>query len=216
MRISAFLCASLFFWLPFSVSFAAMTGGTYNIFADEFSATDDSAAATGGAYSLRSTGGEPGVGNISGGTYTLRGGFQAMEKTVLSLSFNTTTVALGALSLLSIASSTVTSTVTTDSITGYSITLTEDGNLRDGVNDINDVADGAVSVGAEEYGVRTIGGGGELAGVDTAIVGGLEIATSVGAVTGQETGIQFRAAIGGTSLAGSYAHAITATITVNP
>ena len=58
MRITAFFLALLFFGLPFSSSFAAMTGGTYNIFADTFSATDDSAAATGGTYSLRSNAGE--------------------------------------------------------------------------------------------------------------------------------------------------------------
>lgn len=210
------ILAFLFFWIPFSISFAVMSGGTYDIFADTFSATDDSAASTGGTYSLRSNGGESGVGNLSGGTYTLRGGFQAMEKSVLSMSFTTSSVGLGILSLVSIASSTVSSTVTTDSVTGYSITLTEDGNLRDGGNTLDDVLDGAVTAGSEEYGLRTIGGGGEWAGVDTAIVNGLEIATSLGVVNNQETGIQFRAAIGGSSLAGSYAHTITATITVNP
>lgn len=206
----------LFLFLPFSLSEAAMTGGSYNIYADTFSGSEDPSAATGGTYSLRGTAGESSAGNISGGTYTLRGGFQAMERGVLTLSFSTSTVGLGTLSLSTIASSTVSSTVSTNSATGYTLSFDEDGNLRDGANDLNDVVDGTVTAGAEEYGVRTIGGGGMLAGVDTAIADGLEVATSGGDVTDQETGIQFRAAIGGSSRAGSYAHVITATITANP
>lgn len=214
-----------FFWIiwgvffvfaPFSLSFAAMNGGSYEIYADTFSGSNDSSGSSGGTYTLRSTTGESSAGEFSGGTYTLHGGFQAMEKGVLSLSFSSSSAALGTLSLLSISSSTVSSTITTDSLTGYTLTFDEDGNLRDGIKDINDVADAEVTAGSEEYGFRTIGGGGMWAGVDESIVNGREVATSVGPVTGQETGIQFRVAIGGTSLAGSYAHVITATVTANP
>ncbi len=332
------LCVVLLVFVP-TLAFGAMSGGGYEIYADTFSATSDSAEATGGTYSLRSTGGEIGAetlqtgatgtistsdgdvltgetfylsdgfasrtfrftnlagggngtvdgdgavfvdygggalfnpnamairirdaindedahlsieasssgfvvtvlnliggssGNVDitetvdsanfvvvgmsggGSSYTLLGGFQAMEKGILSLSFSTSSAGLATLSLIAISSSTVSSTITTDSLTGYSLTFDEDGNLRDGTNDINDVVDGTVTLGVEEYGVRTIGGGGALGGVDTAIVDGLEVASSVGSVNDEETGIQFRVAIGGSTLAGDYAHVVTATLSANP
>lgn len=211
-----FWSVGLLLLLPFSVSFAAMTGGTYSIYADTFSATDDTPSSTGGTYSLRSSSAEAAVGDTSGGTYTLRSGFQAMEQTVLTLSLSTTTPNLGTLSLTDISSTTVSSTISTDSSTGYSLTFDEDGDLRDGAATINDVLDGEVTAGSEEYGIRTIGGGGAHALTDVAIVNGLEVASSNGVVSNEETGIQFRAAIGGSTLAGSYAHTITVTLSANP
>jgi hypothetical protein len=134
----------------------------------------------------------------------------------LSLSFNTTTASLGTLSLLELASSTVSSTISTDSSTGYSLTFDEDGDLRNGGATIDDVLDGSVTVGSEEYGLRTIGGGGTSPFADVAIVDGLEVASSLGTVSGEETGIQFLATISGATLAGSYSHVITATLSANP
>jgi len=199
---------------PAAVSFGAMTGGDYEIYGDTFSGSEDSLTSSSG-YTIYGTTGEFAAQTATGGTYTLRGGFQALEKGILELEFTTTTIAFGTLSLSSVTSSTVSSTITTDSLTGYSLTFDEDGNLRDGANDINDVVDGAVTAGSEEYGVRTIGGGGDLA-ADTAVVDGLGVASSVGSVNDQETGIKFSVAIGGSSRAGSYTHVITATITANP
>lgn len=45
--------------------------------------------------------------------------------------------------------------VTVDNTTGYVVQVFEDGNLRSSSDSINDVADGAVSVGSEEYGARS-------------------------------------------------------------
>lgn len=45
--------------------------------------------------------------------------------------------------------------VTADSNNGYSVQVREDGNLRSGADDVNDVADGAVTVNSEEYGARS-------------------------------------------------------------
>jgi len=208
------LCTLVVVFFPFSVSWGAMTGGVYEIYGDTFSASEDSLTSSSG-YLLTGTTGEFSAQIVSGGVYTLRGGFQAMEKGILELEFTTTSISLGTLSLSAVVSTTVTTTITTDSLTGYSLTFDEDGNLRDGANDINDVADGAVTAGSEEYGVRTVGGGGELA-ADTAIADGLEVASSLGSVNDQETGIKFSASIGNSSRAGSYAHVITATLAANP
>jgi hypothetical protein len=206
--------AIIFAFLPLQSLFAAMSGGTYELFADTFSSSEESLT-SGGTYTLRGTMGEVGIQDISGGTYTLRSGFQAMEKGVLSLSFSTTSIELGTLSLTELASTTVSSTISSNAPTGYSLTFDEDGNLRDGALEIDDVADGEVTIGSEEYGVETIGGGGVLA-TDTAIDDGLVVASSLSEVVDEETGIVFKAAIAGTSRAGTYAQTITATLSVNP
>jgi hypothetical protein len=197
-----------------TLSFGAMTGGGYEIYGDTFSASEDSLTSSSG-YSLHGTAGEFFAQDATGGGYTLRGGFQAMEKGILILDFTTNTISLGTLSLTQVVSTTVSTTISTDSLTGYSLSFDEDGNLRDGANDINDVLDGSVTAGSEEYGIRTIGGGGVLV-VDTAIADGLEVASSVGPENDEETGIKFSAGLAGSSRAGSYSHVITATLTANP
>lgn len=162
--------------------------------------------------------GMSGGGNISTGI-VLKGGFQAMERASLSMSVDPSTVALGQLSLAAVSSGSVVMTVTTDSSSGYAVSATEDGNLRKGVgganDDINDVVDGTVSAGSEEYGIVTSGGGGLLA-VDTALSGTLSVASSNSNVTAQQTTITFKAAIGSSSRAGSYSHIVTFTATANP
>lgn len=45
--------------------------------------------------------------------------------------------------------------VTVDTDGGYTVFVIEDGNLRDGANDIDDVLDGTVTLGSEEYGARS-------------------------------------------------------------
>lgn len=162
--------------------------------------------------------GMSGGGNINSGL-ALKGGFQAMERASLSMSVDPSTVALGQLSLAAVSSGSVVMTVTTDSSSGYAVSATEDGNLRKGAgganDDINDVADGTVSAGSEEYGIVTSGGGGLLA-VDTALSGTLSVVSSNNNVTAQQTTITFKAAVGQSSRAGSYSHIVTFTATANP
>lgn len=163
------------------------------------------------------------VSGMSGGNsstgYKLQGGFQAMERSSLSMSLNSNTIALGALSLDSVSSGSVVLNVTTDSTTGYTTSVTEDGNLRKGAggdnDDINDVSDGSVTAGSEEYGIATTGDGGLLI-PDTALNGEVAVAASNDEVTSQQTTIAFKAAIARTSRAGSYSHVVTFSSTANP
>ncbi len=162
--------------------------------------------------------GMSGGGNISSGV-VLSGGFQAMERASLSMSLSTNTLGLGTLSLSSVSSASLDINVTTDSVTGYAVTLTEDGNLRKGaggVNDeIEDVSDGSVTAGSEEYGLLTTGVAGLLA-VDTAISGNLSVVSYNTSITNQITTFTFHAAIGNSSRAGSYSHTVTLSATANP
>jgi len=45
--------------------------------------------------------------------------------------------------------------ITVDNDSGYVVQILEDGPLRDGANSIDDVTDGAVTLGSEEYGARS-------------------------------------------------------------
>ena len=164
------------------------------------------------------------VAGMSGGGeattgFELRGGFQAMERSSLTMSVNSNTVSLGELSLVAVASGSVVLSVTTDSTTGYTASVTEDGNLRKGGggdnDDINDVLDGSVTAGSEEYGITTSGGGG-LIGADTAISGTVSVAAASGEVSSQQTTVTFKAAIANTSRAGSYSQVVNFSATANP
>jgi hypothetical protein len=206
---------SLFFIFP-GVTFAAMTSTDYEIYSDSFS-VGGASEVTGTTYNLSGLSGELAISTSTDavGTYVLRGGFEASEKGILSASLDNLTIALGTLSASAVSTASTTLTVSTDSETGYSASITEDGNLRSGLNDIDDVGDGAVTAGSEEYGVRTSGSDGLLAS-DTAISGQLSFASAGGAVTNRQTTIVFRASMSALTASGSYTHAGTVTVTVNP
>ena len=194
----------------------AMSSGDFEIYSDSFSVVNTDVAASNN-FSLYSTGGEVVSTSTAStsGSISLKSGFQAAEKGILSYTLSDSSLDLGTLSDTSIALNSMTVTVSTDSETGYSLVVTEDGNLRSGANDIDDVADGAVSVGVEEYGLRTVGDDGQLAN-DTAITGSLVVASRNGASPNQSTPMEFRASIDGSTAAGSYSHVLTYTVTVNP
>lgn len=65
------------------------------------------------------------------------------------------TAALGSLELTSIKTHIIGFDVTADIENGYTIYLSETGSFRNGSYDIDDVADGAVTIGNEEYGARS-------------------------------------------------------------
>ena len=212
------LLVTLFFLLgifsPTLLDAASMNGGSYSIFADSF-AVIDTGPLTSASYSAFGSVSEAAATTTSDGTYTLRGGFQAAEQGILSFTLSGATVALGTLSTSTIASAIVTTTISTDSETGYTLNLTEDGNLRSGSENINDVTDGAVTIASEEYGIRTAGADGLLTS-DTAISGTVNVASVNGAVTDRQTGVVFRASMSSATVAGAYSHIVTFGITVNP
>ncbi|MBD3311222.1 MAG: hypothetical protein GF349_01840 [Candidatus Magasanikbacteria bacterium] len=202
---------SLFWTEPL---YSEMTGGNYEIYGDVFSFVDTSYS-TSTDYGIYDSGGEFFATSTSGGTYELRGGFQALEKGFLSFSISSSSLNLGTLSTTAVANSSLNANISTDSETGYSLTVVEDGNLRSGANDIDDVLDGTVSVGDEEYGIRTSGTDGLLSS-DTAMDGTITVASASGQVTSRNTEVIFSAVIDTGSIAGSYSHVVTFTATVNP
>lgn len=65
------------------------------------------------------------------------------------------TAALGTLDVAAVNTSVVAFDVTAEVDAGYTLQAMDDGNLRNGASDINDVTDGAVTAGSEEYGGRS-------------------------------------------------------------
>lgn len=108
-------------------------------------------------YRLTDTGGgfAPGFGNSS--NYRNCSGFQCVIAQVpsITVTLSDTTMNLGTLSTGSVNTDSHTVSVTTN-FGGYTTRVYEDGNLRTANGDeVNDVADGFVNAGSEEYGLAT-------------------------------------------------------------
>ncbi|MDA1038104.1 MAG: hypothetical protein O2877_00255 [bacterium] len=100
--------------------------------------------------------------------------------------------------------------VSADIPNGFSVFLSEDGGLRDGVNEINDVADGEVTAGAEEFGGRssdTSLGNSTFDTADTAITSTpQEIGSVSGAAFDSKGLVDLKASIDALTTVGSYAN----------
>lgn len=208
-----FLINATLFW-PLT-GYSQMTGGSYNIPIDSFSINDNSEI-TGGNYSQLDSSGYNEMSTSTGNTYNLFAGFHEELANTVSLNLGASSVSLGSLSQASVSNSSIEATISTDSITGFTLSLTEDGNLRSGANDINDVADGSVTAGSEEYGIRTSGTDGLFNSTDNAITNNLNIASNLGSISNDVTTINFKASASSATTYGSYSHIVTFTLTANP
>ena len=184
-----------------------MTSGQYTIYADSID--------TGGVYSqsasygLKDTVGEIGVGIKTGGTYEMRGGFQYMEQSSLSMSVDNTSIDLGTLSTSNVSQATANVTINTDSESGYTLAVASVTG-----SSLTPVTDGAVTAGVEEYGITTAGPD-RLIANDVAITNGLFLASSSTPVTNSQTALVFKASIGGSSQAGDYNQNVVLTASTN-
>jgi len=150
-----------------------------------------------------------------------------VDPTVTS-ALSASTCALGTLSATAINFCSYTNTVSTNASSGYVSTIIEDGNLRDGANDINDeTGDADVDQGTEEYGASsndTVGTQDIVNSTGCDDDGIVEAATSItgtakvyadsgdgdaGPVSGAVTTICHSASILGSTPAGAYSHIVT-------
>lgn len=195
-----------------------MTSENYKVFVDTISVGGSEPVSE--TYRVFSTEGE--AGGISptqstSANYVVSAGFQAMANTIyVSATLSESSISLGNLSATAVASGSETITVSTNSPTGYAVTILEDGNLRSGADDINDVADGSVTAGSEEYGLITSGVAGQMNSVDTAITGVAQnVAASSTPVLAEQTTLTYKAAVSSATVSGYYSHQVTFTTTVN-
>ena len=121
---------------------------------------------------------------------------------------STNIVPLGTLSVSAVNSGISMFEVTTNATSGYTVQIREDNNLAQETvsNDIDDVVDGAVSSGSEEYGIETIGQDAQGVG-DWAITGVAQnVALNGAEVTARRTITSYKASIDASTAAGFYQH----------
>lgn len=106
--------------------------------------------------------------------------------------------------------------ISTNASNGYTITIKENQNLQTlNGRDINDVADGAVSAGSEEYGIKTVGQDAQGSG-DWAITGSSQnVALNNSRVNKRRTGIIYKVSISSITAAGAYSHIVNYYATAN-
>ncbi|MBI5037577.1 MAG: hypothetical protein HZC01_02655 [Candidatus Kerfeldbacteria bacterium] len=131
----------------------------------------------------------------------------------LTLAVSANSIDLGVVNPLITGSGSHTITVTSNAPSGYTCRAAEDGNLRNGASDIDDVIDGAVTTGSEEYGISCTGADCQLSG-DNALSGSpLTIATYNTTAVARVTTLYYKAAISSATAGLSYSHIVTVTCT---
>lgn len=145
----------------------------------------------------------------------------------LDVTLSATTCALATLSSSQIDTCSYTVTVSTNATSGYASTILDDGNLRDGSNDINDAAgDNDVDQGSEEYGVATSDTSQTIVTYTTCTdpasnpqaasamtTSAQQFANATGPVSGDVTTLCHAASITGSTPAGSFSHVATIIVT---
>lgn len=157
---------------------------------------------------------------IADGAYNDQFTVSANVDPSITFTLNDNLVNLGTLSVGAVNTDTTNFTVNTNATSGYNVTATEDGNLRTATADINDVADGTVTAGSEEYGMSTSKSGQTFAQTSgnaaTAIDGtAKQCASAAGPVSSDATTLTLHASVAGTTPAGAYTHTITLVATAN-
>ena len=198
---------------------ASMQSANYKIEKDSinFGGTDGGQSAN---YNLDDTMGEIGTGLSDSANYIMKAGYRQTTEDAVDPTFTFTissaTCALGTLSTSSVSSCNYTITTTTNAEDGYTTTIIEDGNLRDGIPDIYDVSDGTVTAGSEEYGASSndadsldiITTAGDAASPITGTAQSVATQAS-GPVAADAVIVTHHASIATTTLAGSYSHIVT-------
>lgn len=130
-----------------------------------------------------------------------------------------TSVNLGDIVTSEIATAIVGFNVSADLDGGYVVQVYEDGNLRDGINDIDDVVDGTVTAGFEEYGGRSSDitlSGSTFDTQDSAFTTSLQdVADESGVSFESRNFMSLKASINGSTQNGNYGHNLTFIISGN-
>ena len=123
------------------------------------------------------------------------------------------TISYGTLSDSSVSTAVISFEISVDSTSGYVVQVSDDGNLRSGSNDVDDVADGAVAEGTEEFGGRssdTTVTSSTFDTADSAITATRQDIVTRSAVSiSDRSFITLKASISTTTTAGSYGNVIS-------
>lgn len=149
------ISVTLFTWVGVTTpAFSSMSGSSYSIPWDAVTAGGGETI-TGSTYGLRSTQGEITGGVSEGTSYDLRAGYRQLEEPFITSTISGT-CALGVLTSSAVSGCRITVTTVTNAAGGFATTVKANG-LRTTPSsiDINNVSDGAITAGSEEYGVST-------------------------------------------------------------
>jgi len=185
-----------------------MTSTQYTIYAD--SIDTGGIFSSGGIYEIEDTIGESPVGSVTGGIYEVRGGYQYMSSSTLSILVSASSVNLGVFypSVVRTADSVVTISTVSDS--GYTLSI----NSVSGTS-MTAVADGAVTAGSAEYGMAASGADSLVSG-DVAVTAPLSLASSATPVQNRQTTLTFKASMAwSTALSASYSQNIVLVASAN-
>jgi hypothetical protein len=178
-------------------------------------------AKTSANYRLTDTGGgfAPGIGEST--NYRNCSGFQCVIAEVprITATLSTNSLNLGTLTTGAVNTQSHTISVTTN-VGGYTTTVVEDGELRIGAVDINQVGDGEVTANNEEYGIATSESGRDITqdtSCGSAAYSASPITNTPQSVAGhagptytaETTTLCYAAAINGSTAAGTYQHIVT-------
>ncbi len=188
---------------------ALMSSTNYRLYGDSIGSGGGRGSSTN--YILEGTTGEEAIaGEGSSTNYTLMAGFQSLsEHPTFTFSLSDTSISFGTFLVSTVATSSYTVTTSTNAPFGFTTYIYEDGNLRVGAADIDDVSDGTVTAGSEEYGISSAGTY-ALLGSDTAITTSpLAVASHNKWINGASTTITHSAAISSGTSPGTYSHTVT-------
>ncbi|MFA6486671.1 MAG: hypothetical protein WCT40_04920 [Candidatus Magasanikbacteria bacterium] len=204
MRLAGIAILATILLLPWAV-LAAMTSSHYSIYADSIDTGGIFSAST--TYSMQSTIGESPVGVASSSSgYEIRGGYQAMEQGYLSFESGASSFSLGELSTSTVSAASTTITISTDSATGYSLSIASAA-MTTGTA-LTAIATPTFVPGVESYGMVTSTVGGSE-GSAFPIADSSLIYTVSGALTNSQTVVTVKAAISEATTPGTRAQIIT-------
>ncbi len=184
----------------------------------------DSTTNCGGGYSsstnykLFDTLCETATANVSSTNYVVQAGFQAQKDIPnLTVSLSDTALTFGDLSTASVATDTITVTVTTNAENGYAATIVSDGAFRKSSEEsatITAVADGTVSAGGNEYGFATSGTDGQFNATDTSVTTSPKtFASRTGWGSSVATVLTFKVGASAGNSSGAYTQSLTVIVT---
>ncbi len=210
------LIGVFFLFLPKIANSEVRTSESYRLFADTLSSGGDYSTSTN--YRVWDVIGEVTSEESSTSTnFASKVGFAALNlDNILTATLSRESVNLGDLSPASASQESLTISYVSNA-NGFTTTILEDGNLRaPGGADINDVADGSVTAGFEEYGIRTSGSIGQQNNADVSITTTAKTIASISSSTPTTSvTLLFKTAVSQSTPEGNYGHNVTITTTGN-
>jgi len=191
----------------------SMASSNYIILDDATNCGGDLSSSTN--YKLSDSFCENASGAQASALYALDSGFQAgADEPFIDITLSGNTLNFSGLSPSSVATSTITLTVSTNASDGYSADIYTDGAFRTSAGDTftDASASDTISAGSGKFGITTSGDDGQYNSTDTGIgITAKTFAARTSGASGSATVVTFKAAPATTTNAGQYNQAITIT-----